>query len=137
MIICLCLKFVVFHFARTQRFKKDRLLGNEIEASDDGHCRAVGAAGPLRSRRLYQRTVECASASRSASVLQQCPVMANQFIDGADAGPFDQPSADLVKRATELADLCPLVPSGTNSRCTHGQPVPVATWGERTAPDQR
>src|ERR1700733_1081454 len=63
--------------------------------------------------------------------------MANQSVDGTDAGPFDQPSVDLVNRATELAHLCPLVPSATNSRRTHGQPVPVATRGERPAPDQR
>src|ERR1700683_3517360 len=124
-------------FGQTQRFPKGRLTGDEIEATDDGHRRVVDAGGSFYSRQFYQRALECTSGPRPASVFRGRPTMADAFIDSPDASPLYQPSIDFAGRATGLALIRALVPSGANPRRAHAPPIPGrrGRWG--FAPDQQ
>jgi len=130
-------EIVLAGFALTQQFTRGSLQSHEIEISDDGHSRVVGFGRSVHSRRFYQRTMECASGARSTTPLQCRPIVANAFVDRADAGPSPQRGANFVERATSLARLRTLGPSGTNPRCPDAPRVSHASGCRRAAPDQR
>lgn len=122
---------------QTQRFKKGRFRGHEIEVSDDRDVRVIGLGQSIRSRRLYQRTLECAASPRTTSFFQRGPTLANPFVDGSHTGALDQPSLGVVERTTRLAFLRAIIPSGTYSRCADAPPVPGTPGRGGSASDQR
>lgn len=122
---------------QTQRFKKGRLAGHEIEVPHDRNVRVVGLGQPIHSRRLYQRTLECAACPRPPSFFQCGPTLANPFVGGSNASSLTQSSLGVVERTTRLAFLCTLVPSGTHPRCTDAPSVSFARGRRWSASDQR
>jgi hypothetical protein len=122
---------------QTQRFKRGRLAGDEIEVSDDWDIRVVGPGQSIYSRRLYQRTLECAASPRTTPLFQRGPTLADPFIDGAHTRSLDQSRLSVVERTTCLAFLRALVPSGARPRCADAPPIPGALGRQWSASDQR